>query len=292
MKNKSASESALINPHAAHPRCRHLPNPRVIRACALVSARSFKSICCVLGIFALLLGSARLSIAATTAYYFGEVTIDTSNCNVSGGLCQGGDPAACNGGQGPNHLAGVGDCPACNNGAGPNPAASGTPIHATVTMCEIRPDGGAVPGVLTASGTGSGFKFGKTYISLIYLNNNVTTCSRMNPGYQPTLQNIPLWADNDFASMMLGIWVVKPDGTAILTVEKQATVSGLNNYTTVSVREMQPPNATCYYPGLDPAPQLNALRACGSLTVTPGGCALPTPPPCLSCSPTPPTSPL
>jgi hypothetical protein len=76
-------------------------------------------------------------------------------------------------------------------------------------------------------------------------------------------------ADSDFASMMLGIWVVSPDGSAILTVNKQATVSGLANYTTVSVREMQPPNTACFDCGNDPAPQLNALRACGALTVAP-----------------------
>jgi hypothetical protein len=68
--------------------------------------------------------------------------------------------------------------------------------------------------------------------------------------------------------MHLGFWVVMPDGSAILTVDKEATLTGLFNYRTVSVREMQPPNAACFNCGLDPAPQLNALRACGALTVT------------------------
>jgi hypothetical protein len=91
----------------------------------------------------------------------------------------------------------------------------------------------------------------------------------------PTLQNLAQ-ADSDFASMHLGFWVVNPDGTATLTVDKEATVTGLNNYHTVSVREMQPPNATCFNCGLDPAPQLNALRACGALTVTSAAsCTLP-----------------
>jgi hypothetical protein len=128
--------------------------------------------------------------------------------------------------------------------------------------------------VLTASGYGTGFQFGKPYISLIYLNNNTATCSRFQPGYPPTLQNIPLWADNDFGSMMLGFWKVYPDGSATLDVVKQATVTGLNNYTTVSVREMQPPNLTCFNCGLDPAPQLNALRACGPLVPGPH-CSIP-----------------
>jgi hypothetical protein len=83
----------------------------------------------------------------------------------------------------------------------------------------------------------------------------------------PTLQNLSQ-ADSDFASMHLGFWVVNPDGTATLTVDKEATLSGLYNYHTVSVREMQPPNLVCFNCALDPAPQLNALRACGALTVT------------------------
>lgn len=76
--------------------------------------------------------------------------------------------------------------------------------------------------------------------------------------------------------MHLGFWVVKPDGTGILIVDKEATVPGLNNYHTVSVREMQPPNTACYNCALDPAPQLNALRACGALTVVSvPNCSLP-----------------
>jgi len=107
-----------------------------------------------------------------------------------------------------------------------------------------------------------------TYISLLYKNGNTATCSRFPAGVAPTLQNIPQ-ADSDFASMFLGFWKVNADGTATLTVNKQATVLGLNNYGSVSVREMQPPNMPCYDCGNDPAPQLNALRACGSLTVVP-----------------------
>jgi hypothetical protein len=186
-------------------------------------------------------------------YFTGQATtIVTSNCSASGGLCQ---PA-----------------PACNIGAGPAPA--GVNIQASVTLCEQRVtrNGGDIAGsFLTGRGTGTGFQFGKTYISLLYKNPNTATCSRFpatNPPTPPTIQNIPL-ADSDFASMMLGIWVVSPDGSAILTVNKQATVSGLANYTTVSVREMQPPNTACFDCGNDPAPQLNALRACGALTVAP-----------------------
>jgi hypothetical protein len=74
----------------------------------------------------------------------------------------------------------------------------------------------------------------------------------------------------------LGFWVVNPDGTATLTVDKEGTLTGLSNYHTVSVREMQPPNVACFNCGLDPAPQLNALRACGALTVvSTTSCALP-----------------
>jgi hypothetical protein len=111
----------------------------------------------------------------------------------------------------------------------------------------------------------------------------VKTCSRFPATVFPTLENAanPLsGVDNDFASMMLGFWKVYPDGSATLDVAKQATISGLNNYFTVSVREIQPPNLTCFNCGLDPAPQLNALRACGALTVTQANCpALPTPTP-------------
>ena len=180
-------------------------------------------------------------------YFFGNGTISTANCaNPSpspGGLCQA--------------------APACNNGAGPNPAN----IQATVELCEARPLGADLgPGILRVRGTGTGFQFGKTYVSLLYLNGNTATCSRFPAGVSPTLQNL-LLADSDFASMHLGFWVVLPDGTATLAVEKEATLTGLYNYHTVSVREMQPPNAACFNCGLDPAPQLNALRACGALTV-------------------------
>jgi hypothetical protein len=233
----------------------------------------------------LLFGSAQLGVAEsltpqapptpTPTFVSLQATITTANCNVPGGLCQSGNPANCNGGQGPNNGAGTGNCPPCNNGAGPNPLPS-PGISATVTLCEIGVgySGTGAGAVLTASGYGTGFQFGKPYISLIYFNNNAATCSRMQPGYPPTLQNIPLWADNDFGSMMLGFWKVYPDGHATLDVVKQATVSGLNNYTTVSVREMQPPNLICFNCGLDPAPQLNALRACGPLVAGPG-CSIP-----------------
>jgi hypothetical protein len=140
-------------------------------------------------------------------------------------------------------------------------------IQATVRVCETR-IANAV-GILEAHGTGSGFVPGKTYVSLLYLNGNTATCSRFPVGVLPTLQNLTQ-ADSDFASMHLGFWVVKSDGTATLDVVKEATVTGLSNYHTVSVREMQPPNLVCFNCGLDPAPQLNALRACGPLTVTAG----------------------
>jgi hypothetical protein len=200
--------------------------------------------------FVLLLGSTKVGVAQDgkpQVFSAQAADIETANCSGSNGLCQ---PA-----------------PAINNGAGPAPA--GVNIQASVTLCEIT------GGTLSGSGTGTGFQFGKTYISLLYKNGNTATCSRFpatSPPTPPTLQNIPL-ADNDFASMMLGFWVVNPNGTATLTVAKQATVSGLWNYATVSVREMQPPNTATYQTGLDPAPQLNALRACGSLTVV-SGCSL------------------
>lgn len=190
-------------------------------------------------------------------YASGTASIATANCNGSGGLCQ---PA-----------------PACNNGGGPNPVN----IQASVTLCETRPFGKEInpntpsSGILRVRGTGTGFQFGKTYVSLLYLNGNTATCSRFPAGVSPTLENLPQ-ADSDFASMHLGFWVVSPDGSAILAVDKQATVTGLSSYKTVSVREMQSPNLACFNPALDPAPQLNALRACGALTVVQAtNCSLP-----------------
>ena len=190
-----------------------------------------------------------------SVYASGTASITTANCNGAGGLCQ--------------------PSPACNGGAGPNPAN----IQATVTLCQTVPFGTVfsdppVLGTLRVRGSGTGFQFGKTYVSLLYLNGNTATCSRFPAGVAPTLQNLAQ-ADSDFASMHLGFWVVLPNGTATLTVDKQATASGLNNYKTVSVREMQSPNVACYDCGNDPAPQLNALRACGALTVTVGSCSIP-----------------
>jgi hypothetical protein len=213
---------------------------------------SYRWIFCFLGGFALLLGSARVGLTDQWYFYSGQATVTTANCNASGGLCQ--------------------PSPACNGGAGPNTAN----IQASVTLCEQRLDAGNVGTILRVSGTGTGFQFGKTYVSLLYLNPNTATCSRFPAGVAPTIQNLAQ-ADSDFASMHLGFWVVNPNGSATLTVAKQATVIGLNNYHTVSVREMQPPNVACYDCGNDPAPQLNALRACGALTVTVavGNCAIP-----------------
>jgi hypothetical protein len=210
--------------------------------------RPFKCSFAFLAIFGLLLGSARVGFADP----FGQATITTANCNASGGLCQ--------------------PSPACNGGAGPNPAT----IQATVTLCEQIEENnfGIFQTVLKVRGSGTGFQFGKTYVSLLYLNPNTATCSRFPAGVAPTLQNLAQ-ADSDFASMHLGFWVVLPNGTATLTVDKQPTLSGLNNYKTVSVREMQSPNVACYDCGNDPAPQLNALRACGALTVTDANCSLP-----------------
>lgn len=205
--------------------------------------------CAVLSLFVPLLGSAHLGLGQEInkpQVYSAQATITTANCNITGGLCQDQNGPA-----------------PCNNGAGPNPVN----LQATVTLCEIR--GG---GTLAVSGTGTGFQFGKIYVSLLYLNGNTATCSRFPAGVAPTLENLPQ-ADSDFASMHLGFWVVKPDGSATLNVVKQGTVSGLNKYKTVSVREMQPPNISCFNSGLDPAPQLNALRACGPLTVV-DGCSL------------------
>lgn len=199
-----------------------------------------------LAVLTLLHGSAQIALTqelTKPSVYVGQATITTANCSGSSGLCQGG--------------------PACNNGAGPNP----DNIQASVTLCEV----GGAGGILSATGSGTGFQFGKAYVSLLYLNGNTATCSRFPAGVAPTLQNLPQ-ADSDFASMHLGFWEVRLDGSATLRVTKQATVLGLQNYRTVSVREMQPPNLACFNSGLDPAPQLNALRACGSLTIT-QGCA-------------------
>jgi hypothetical protein len=241
---------------------RKLPSPETVR----VTPGAFWSAAIVT--LALLLGSAHVGLSQSGAQiqiYSGQATISTANCSSATttppGLCQA--------------------TPACNNGAGPNPDT----IQATVTLCEVAarvvtepPLAVVIPrgsGTLTVRGTGTGFRPGVTYVSLLYFNGATSTCSRFPAGVTPTLQNLSQ-ADSDFASMHLGFWVVNPDGTATLTVDKEATVTGLNNYHTVSVREMQPPNAGCFNCGLDPAPQLNALRACGALTVTSAtSCTLP-----------------
>lgn len=188
-------------------------------------------------ISALYLGTAGAAFAQATQNISAVAEVTTGAC--SGAACKAGD---------------------CNNGAGPNPAS----ISVTVSLCQVN-------GVLRGVGTGQGFQFGRTYVSLLYKNPNTGTCSRAPDNLTP----LPLTSaadpsvDSDFASMMLGIWVVSPDGSGILIVNKEAPVSGLQNYRTVSVREMQVPNAACYRADLDPAPQLNALRACGSLQFGP-----------------------
>ena len=206
--------------------------------------RTFKCFFWVFTTSVLLLGSAHRGTTDGPPLVGTDVAaratnISTSNCNQAGstpaGLCQA--------------------APACNGGAGPNP----DNIQASIVLCEYN-------GTLTVSGTGTGFRFGKPYVSLLYKNGNTATCSRFPPGVTPTIENIAQ-ADSDFASMHLGFWIVKPDGSALLRTVKQATVLGLQNYGSVSVREMQPPNTSCYMSDRDPAPQLNALRACGSLTI-------------------------
>jgi hypothetical protein len=196
-------------------------------------------------------------IGAAVQIYSGTAIINTANCSGTGGLCQ--------------------PSPACNGGAGPNP----DNITARVDLCEVAVSVETSDGVhrnigtLTVRGTGSGFRPGVTYVSLLYKNGNTATCSRFPAGVAPTLQNMAQ-ADSDFASMHLGFWVIDASGNGTLTVDKEATIPGLDQYATVSVREMQPPNTGCYDSGKDPAPQLNALRACGALTVTPAtSCALP-----------------
>lgn len=208
-------------------------------------------------IVVLLLGSTRIVVTQEPVIKKTDVsatgTINTTNCNGDGGLCQ---PT-------------TGPSP-CNGGAGANP----DKIQASVYLCEYS-------GTLKARGSGTGFRYGRTYLSLIYLNGNPATCSRFPDNVLPTLQNAanPVsGVDNDFASMMLGFWTVKPDGSATLTVNKQATLLGLDKYGSISVREVQPPNQECYNVQNDPAPQLNALRACGGLTI--GGRCGSDPDPC------------
>lgn len=107
----------------------------------------------------------------------GAAPITTGNCNSAGttppGLCQ------------PD--------PACNGGAGPNP----DNISATLTLCEVSASSPVVDssirsgparssGTLRVRGTGTGFRFGKTYISLIYQNGNTATCSRFPVGIAAT----------------------------------------------------------------------------------------------------------
>lgn len=203
--------------------------------------RSLSWLFCLVATLSIWLGSGNSSLAQALEDVSGNAT-DITTANCSAGACTPAGP---------------------NGGAGPNPAT----IAASVSLCQVG-------GVLRGMGTGTGFQFGKTYISLLYKNGNVTTCSRFPDDVPPTLANASnpdSRVDNDFASMMLGIWQVKPDGSATLVVAKQAPATGLRNYKTVSVREIQlaQPASPVYRPDLDPAPQLNALRACGSLALGP-----------------------
>lgn len=192
---------------------------------------------------ALLTAGLRLGTASAG---FAQATVDTSAVvTVTAGACTTPANGACK----PNDA---------NGGAGPNPAN----IEATISLCQVN-------GQLRGVGKGVRFEFGKTYVSLLYKNDDAATCSRAPRELTPlALTNVAdPRVDSDFASMMLGVWIVAPDGTGTLIVNKQAPVTGLQNYRTVSVREMQVPDVLKYYRAdLDPAPQFNALRACGSMT--------------------------
>lgn len=203
-----------------------------------IMTKRFKVVFCVFASALIGIGSGPSARAQTEPLQNVSGTSDVLTSNCSGGACQAN-----------------GD----NGGAGPNPVN----ITATVSLCQAN-------GVLRGVGIGRGFQPGKTYISLLYKNGNVTTCSRFPEGVDASLANASnpqSGVDNDFASMMLGIWQVRPDGSATLIVMKDAPVPGLQNYKTVSVREMQltQPASPLFKPDRDPAPQLNALRACGSL---------------------------
>lgn len=205
----------------------------------------FKRLFLICATFTLLLGIAGSAFAqAPLVNVSATAQVTTGACSGSGGACQ---------------------QSGCNNGAGPNPQT----ISATVSLCQVN-------GVLRVVGVGNGFTFGKgkVYVSLLYKNGNTATCSRFPNGVAATRDNATNPAsgvDNDFASMMLGVWQVLPDGSAKLIVSKEAPVPGLQNYGTVSVREVQLTQVAnaCYRPDLDPAPQLNALRACGGLVLGP-----------------------
>lgn len=148
-------------------------------------------------------------------------------------------------------------------------------ITATITMV----DNGIT---LKAVGSGTGFTFGRTYVSLLYLNPTVQTCSRFPKG-QPAQTVNAANADSDFNSMFVGFWEVEPDGTATLN-EAPGKLSPLGNpnvggtrglpaYGTVSVREaaggalagQTNAIATNVSGGADVPPNIFALRACGVL---------------------------
>ena len=146
------------------------------------------------------------------------------------------------------------------------------PISATMVFA----DNGTT---LTGYGVGTGFLPGRSYVSLIYLNPNVQTCSRF-PAGQPATTTNTANADNDFASMYLGMWSVDNNGNGSFQVfpNKPTPVGGTSlggfpAYGTVSVREILGGVAnnqataivTNISGGKDVPPNIFALRACGAL---------------------------
>lgn len=175
-------------------------------------------------------------------------TLSTANCAAAGGLCQRNNPGQ----------------PAGNN--------TDPDINATMVFAD---DGTT----LTGYGVGSGFVPGRSYVSLIYLNPNVATCSRFPAGQSATTTNIAN-ADNDFASMYLGMWSVDDNGFGSFQVFPNkptpiggTSLGGFAAYGTVSVRELlggvydnqTNPIVNNITAGKDIPPNVFALRACGSL---------------------------
>jgi hypothetical protein len=177
-------------------------------------------------------------------------TLTTANCSTSPGLCQQNNPSQ----------------PGGNND---NP-------FTTITATMVFADNGTT---LTGYGVGTGFVPGRSYVSLVYLNPNVQTCSRFPAGQQALTSNIAN-ADNDFASMYLGMWSVDNNGYGSFQVfpNKPTPVGGTRlggfpAYGTVSVREIlggvldgqTNPIVSNIQAGKDIPPNIFALRACGSL---------------------------
>lgn len=188
-------------------------------------------------------------------YHRGPATkisfVTTDNCDDLGGQCR---PA-----------------PFTNAGAGPNPDF----LEAMITLVD---DGS----ILTATGTGTGFRTDAIgYVSLIYTNPQVASCSRFPPEQAAHTVNTRN-GDNDYVSMFVGRWVLDPDTdndgrtTGTLNAVKPTPLGsmadgsaqgggGLAAYQTLGIREPSGFSDDFIFITNDLPPMINPLRACGAL---------------------------